>query len=63
LYISRYSGAGTPTNETTTNSGAHTHSVSGTAAAQTWSGTVTMGAGDAETRPVNLTVNTFIKIN
>lgn len=37
---------------------AHTHSISGTAAAQA----ITVGVGDAETRPINLSINAIIKI-
>lgn len=57
---------------TTTNNGAstdHTHTVTGTAAAQAWSqsGTGTAAAqtisGDSETRPINIALNYFIKIN
>lgn len=42
--------------------GSFTPSISGTAAAQAWSGSVTVGAGDSETRPINLAVNAIIKI-
>lgn len=48
-------GGGDLLNATNT-TGAHTHSLSGTAAAQTIT-------GDIETRPVNITVNYFVKIN
>lgn len=38
--------------------GDHSHSISGTANAQT----ITVGAGDSETRPINLSINAIIKV-
>jgi hypothetical protein len=39
----------------------HGHSLSGSADAQSWSGSTSL-SGDAETRPINLAVSAIIKI-
>jgi hypothetical protein len=40
----------------------HSFSGSGSASGGAWSTTITQN-GDKETRPVNITVNTFVKVN